>query len=152
MFACQHKYVACWHKLVTREQEYLACRTKTYVTTHDSNSADISSLKTSLFETLTLDPSLIIHCSPHLDFHYLSCYSGCWSYVGRVFDGKQQISLKAPSCVSVSNNFSTWVLDQSICISYYVINIRLYLYHMWVLWNENEIKLLPFKSKWTMRP
>nr|XP_022288523.1 MAM and LDL-receptor class A domain-containing protein 1-like [Crassostrea virginica] len=28
--------------------------------------------------------------------------SGCWSYVGRVFDAKQQISLKAPGCVSVS--------------------------------------------------
>nr|XP_034302445.1 blastula protease 10-like isoform X2 [Crassostrea gigas] len=28
--------------------------------------------------------------------------SGCWSYVGRVFYGKQQISLKNPGCISVS--------------------------------------------------
>ncbi|XP_065942368.1 MAM and LDL-receptor class A domain-containing protein 1 isoform X2 [Magallana gigas] len=28
--------------------------------------------------------------------------SGCWSYVGRVFPGKQQISLQNPGCVSVS--------------------------------------------------
>ncbi|XP_052711416.1 MAM and LDL-receptor class A domain-containing protein 1-like isoform X1 [Crassostrea angulata] len=28
--------------------------------------------------------------------------SGCWSYVGRVFDDKQQISLEDPGCVSVS--------------------------------------------------
>ncbi|XP_052711456.1 MAM and LDL-receptor class A domain-containing protein 1-like isoform X3 [Crassostrea angulata] len=28
--------------------------------------------------------------------------SGCWSYVGRVFSGKQQVSLQDPGCVSVS--------------------------------------------------
>nr|XP_022297071.1 uncharacterized protein LOC111106624 [Crassostrea virginica] len=28
--------------------------------------------------------------------------SGCWSYVGRVFNDKQQISLQAPFCVSVT--------------------------------------------------
>ncbi|XP_061182910.1 MAM and LDL-receptor class A domain-containing protein 1-like [Saccostrea echinata] len=28
--------------------------------------------------------------------------SGCWSYVGKVFSGKQQVSLRDPGCVSVS--------------------------------------------------
>ncbi|XP_061183018.1 MAM and LDL-receptor class A domain-containing protein 1-like [Saccostrea echinata] len=28
--------------------------------------------------------------------------SGCWSYVGMVFSGKQQVSLQAPGCVSLS--------------------------------------------------
>ncbi|KAK3095928.1 hypothetical protein FSP39_020974 [Pinctada imbricata] len=38
----------------------------------------------------------------HSDYVEFFSESGCWSYVGRLGRGKQQISLQAPGCVSIS--------------------------------------------------